>query len=314
MNKIYDRIIEDEVKLNEVEFRKHADEFKEYRSPMIQYVRRRLNVYNANFNAVFVGQTGSGKSWASIKFAQRIDDDFNVNRIIFSIKDYLTLIKDKKIGRGNCVIFDEAGVGVNAKMWYSIVNKVCSTTFQTIRNYNFATLFTTPFTSYIDKSIRKLFHALFMSERIIRSKNQSVFKILNPTYNIYKDKEEFYPYSFMLNNVEYRVSKMKFNKPNIKLVRQYEAKKLAFQNELYAKSFQDIYDEKDSESKQEKRQKRINEFKEEIQRVEPIMDRFIKTTKSGKRSISLSLLQTQLGYSKSMATSIKVYLQEKWNL
>jgi len=307
----YNKIVERTADLSEVEFQKHQDQFDEWKSPMASYVKRRLNVYNANFNAVFVGQTGSGKSWAAIRFAEKIDENFNVKKIIFSIKDFLEMINKKQINKGDVLIFDEAGVGVNSKMWYSTINKVCSTTFQTIRNRNFGTLFTSPFASYIDKSIRKLFHCLFLSERILRSQNKSVFKVLNPTYNIYKDKEEFYPYNFVINNQEFRVSKMKFGKPSRKIIRDYEKKKEAFQNELYSTSFQEI--QEGADPKENKREIRLNKFKAEIKRVEPIMDQFLKKSR-GKEVISTDLLQINFGYSKSFAKSIKTYLEAKWNI
>ena len=50
---------------------------------LLQWIRNRIRK-NRNLIALFIGDTGSGKSLSSIRLAERVDPNFNVDRIVFT--------------------------------------------------------------------------------------------------------------------------------------------------------------------------------------------------------------------------------------
>jgi len=77
------------------------------------------------------------------------------------------------------IVFDEAGVGMPAREWFSISNKMIGYILQTFRHQNLGVIFTTPDFSFIDVQARKLFHSYFETSMIDRQKNCAVLKWMN---------------------------------------------------------------------------------------------------------------------------------------
>ena len=83
---------------------------------LIPWIKRRIK-QNRNLIGIFVGDTGSGKSLSSISLAEQIDPEFSVERIVFTVQELITLVNSGKLKPGSVVIFDDAGLGVNARLW-----------------------------------------------------------------------------------------------------------------------------------------------------------------------------------------------------
>ena len=58
---------------------------------LLQWIRNRIKK-NRNLIALFIGDTGSGKSYSSIRLAETIDPGFSVDRIVFTVEDFMKLI------------------------------------------------------------------------------------------------------------------------------------------------------------------------------------------------------------------------------
>ena len=81
-----------------------------------QYIKYKLK-RNQSILALWVGETGSGKSLSAISTAIRIDPTFNVDRIVFDTKSFLHLI-NSGLPKGSVVIYDDAGIGISNKDWF----------------------------------------------------------------------------------------------------------------------------------------------------------------------------------------------------
>lgn len=57
----------------------------------IKYIKNRIK-QNKNFMCLITGQTGSGKSWSGLKICELLNDDFNIQRVVFKGKDLMMLI------------------------------------------------------------------------------------------------------------------------------------------------------------------------------------------------------------------------------
>jgi len=126
------------------------------------YALRKIHKENANYVCVFVGPQNSGKTWAGLRHAEHIDEGFNEERIIFTPGDFLKVVADDKyLKRGDFILFDEAGVGISKRQWYSFANRAIFAVLQSFRFRGLGVIFTVPSLSYVDKSIQPLLHITF---------------------------------------------------------------------------------------------------------------------------------------------------------
>jgi len=286
------------------------DYIEAVRNPFVEKIYRDLNYNNYNFNGVFIGKSGSGKSWAALRLAEMVDKDFNANKIIFNVKDFMRMIVDKKINRGDIIVFDEAGVGVNARLWYSNVNRIANTTFQTMRNRNFGTLFTVPFTEYVDTQTRKMFHALFQAIKIDRSNRISTFKVSKIQYSVHKNKYYFPKYEFNIKGNPFVLDKIKFRSPSRKLINAYEKKKAEFQEQLYAASLEELEKAEGSAGSKSAKEDRKQKIKEALAIVRNNIDKYIVTRGKTQR-VNVELMKQDLGFKTSILKAVKTLIEKE---
>ena len=117
---------------------------------------------NSNISVLGVGDPGTGKSYTSILLANDIDQNFNLDNIVFNAIDYIKKIDEAK--EGEAVIFDDAGRGIPARDWNSLSNKLISYTQETVRYLKQVIFWNTPDTSMIDKIPHKLFQFVIYSK------------------------------------------------------------------------------------------------------------------------------------------------------
>lgn len=195
---------------------------------------------NQNCLIVITGATGSGKTYSSITLAEVVSEklgvDFSIKNVVFKPSEFMARINSGELKRGSCLIFDEAGVGYSAREWWTISNKMINYLMQTFRHRNYIVIFTTPDLGFIDKSARKLvhihmetqsidrFHSLVITRPFIAQSNQRTGKIYWKYLRV--------PVKGKL--VPPKVERACFGLPSKRLRTQYEAKKLAYTDELNA--------------------------------------------------------------------------------
>ena len=206
------------------------------------YVKSRV-AKNQNFVMLYVGQTGTGKSYAAMSFAEELDPNFNISRIVFSADEFISVLNDDtaNLARGSVIIWDEAGVGMPAREWYSLSNKVISYVVQTFRVKGYVLIMTTPSLKYIDSQIRALFHGI--AETIDPSMYGGSFGWVKYMHLIHDPKEGRtimqYPVimdehnrPMKLKGRTARHGNMLFSKPSEELISDYEVKKKEFTDNL----------------------------------------------------------------------------------
>jgi len=209
-------------------------------SEIVENIRDRINNRNKNFLAIVCGETGSGKSFTAQRLAELIDPSFDVSRIVFTPEEFMRVLNSGKLKSGNAIVFDEAGVGLPAREWYSISNKAINYIFQTFRHENLAVILTTPSFDFIDSQTRKLFHAYIETIAISRSKQQTITKFMNVQFNAKTGKLYFKYPRIMRDGRRVTVTKVAFGKPSYKLIEAYEKKKKQFTKKLKKEVEQDI--------------------------------------------------------------------------
>jgi len=200
-------------------------------NPFIEYIKVRCLDKNKNFMGFCIGSTGSGKSYTIIRAAEIIDPDFNIDHIVFSVKEFMQLLNSGTLKRGSVIMFDEAGVGIPKKMWYSLSNKLFNFILQTYRWLNLVVFFTSPEMN-IDSDSLKLFHCLIETTRIDLNENMSYAKPMMIDSN-YKTHKTYFKYLRVTDGERTdKLTEVGFKLANKDLLEKYEAKKRAFSERL----------------------------------------------------------------------------------
>jgi len=151
----------------------------------IKRIRARLLFQNKNWLGIICGETGSGKSYSALSLGYLISNRVHV---VFTPLEFLSLLNSSKIRKADVVIFDEAGVGMSSREWYSVQNKLLGTVLQTFRNMNVAVIFTTPNLSFIDVQARKLFHNYLETAYLDYETEEAFLKVFDIQINSRIDK------------------------------------------------------------------------------------------------------------------------------
>ena len=205
---------------------------------MIRTWRYRINRLNKNLLIIICGATGTGKSFSAMTIAKLIDPTFNVkDRIVFTIEQFMELLGSRKLKRGNVVVWDEAGVGIPAREWYSISNKAINYVLQTFRHLNLCVIFTTPSFAYIDKQTRLLFHVYIEALKIDTHKNRVICKVMENQFNPAIGKE-YRKYFFVKGIKKERIN---IGRPTQDMIADYEDLKLRFSNKLREDVSKDVH-------------------------------------------------------------------------
>ncbi len=149
----------------------------------VDFIKQRIR-NNKNFMGVFIGQTGSGKSYSALELADLLHDrHLPTENICFKASQFLKRLdeglQDGTLKKGDVLIWDETGIDLNAKDWQSRTSKIISRVMQTFRTENIIVLFTVPYLDFVSKDSRKLIHAYFQTMKIVRKRNVVLVKPYN---------------------------------------------------------------------------------------------------------------------------------------
>lgn len=207
----------------------------------IRYIKQRIR-RNKNMLMLISGATGSGKSYCSLRIAQELDPEFNIERCVFTGIELMDLINSGKLGSGNVIVFEEAGIDLSNRSWQSTMNKLLNFLLQTFRHKNFILIFNSPYADFIDKSSRKLFHSECQTLSIDFKNKQVRLKPLLIQYN--SRNEKFY-YKFLRCVTKDGVLPVKVwrvDMPDAELLKQYERKKNEFTSRLNKNILEELKD------------------------------------------------------------------------
>lgn len=251
----------------------------------VSYIKRRIK-QNKNFIGLLTGQTGSGKSWSALSIAHMLNPDFDVRKqVIFKGKDFLIRVNEFK-KKGVVIIWDEAGIDLSNRNWMSRANKTINFVIQTFRHQNFVLIFTVPYTDFIDKQTRRLFHAemktigINYDDKTCKIKpqliqyNQRYGKFYYKHLRVRKNKGGVVPLTFW-----------KIPAPPKHLVDEYEDMKKEYTRNLNADILQEW--EKDEKSKEKKNEEPDNK-PEGSGHLTPLQHLVWTLMKQGKRNVEIT--------------------------
>jgi len=203
----------------------------------LERVVGRSKKQNKNWLCIIVGGTGSGKTYAGLRLCEdATQGTFDGSTIVFDHHSFINLIHKEKLPPGSFILFDEAGVGMSSKEWYSIQNKIMRYVLETFRRYNYNVIFTVPTISFIDKQIRTLFHTYMetSSDGIDYRNNINYVRTYQYIYDNFKEKiiTPFYRFRDK-DNRSVVMKKVALKMPSRSLIEKYEKMKKDYTEKLY---------------------------------------------------------------------------------
>lgn len=245
-------------------------------------VKHRLTMLDKNYMIVVVGEPGSGKSADALSLANKIDPTFEKERrIVFTPEEFLRTIKKLKDAREKtlnkakrikisepklrphqnrrrytkevvrvkptiCIVFDEAGVGIPAKEWQRIQNKLIGYVAQLFRHLNLCIIFTVPSMSFIDSTVKKLMHAIIETKSIDREHKIGVTKYWKIKHNAVFDTTTLEPLIISNERGHHRIDPLYIPFPPYELWKKYIGMKEAFAGKFYDDALQEVEGKKKS--------------------------------------------------------------------
>lgn len=240
-----------------------------------------------NVIIINTGQTGSGKSFVALELGEVLNPGtFGIHRVVFNAEAFMELLNSKTLKKGDVIIFDEAGVGIPAKEWYEISNRLFNYVLQTFRHDNLIVIFTTPSIGFIDGDSRKLIHYIIETKRIDKVVNQNICRIYEVQHNARLNKN----YYKILKFKGVHVNPIRFNKPSEQLIKPYLQKKREFTEELNKNAEVLI-----KKNKEKKLDKKVN-VKEVLTEIKNKLDFYSKERLNGNYVVDANLIHGHYDY------------------
>lgn len=281
-------------------------------NPFYEEIRTLIFKKNRNVLIVITGGTGTGKSYVAIKMAKDLDPTFTEEtmkeRIISEPKDFLNIMDNPTLTKGKVLIFDEAGVGIPAREWYSINNRAIDYILQTFRYKNLIVIFTVPLLSYIDTHARKLFRFYMETVDVDFTERTNEVKAFEFSINP-KTGKVYMKYPVLKYKGYWRkFTRWKFSIAPAKIVHKYEKIALEIKERIQQKERKKLADveEKEREREQDKLVDIDAIAREIIANPEPFFSMF-----RGNQVISGNRISAKYRTSSFTAHKIKYMVEDK---
>lgn len=205
--------------------------------------------HNQHAIALFEGQTGKGKSNASVRlaydtsllFAERLggrpEDYFTLDNIaVMTMEEVFRVAKSMK--QYGIYILDDIGAeGMTARNWQSDVNEVMTKLLQTFRTKNNLLIMSSPSREFVDKIARTLLHYKVTMVQAWYSRGISLGKLSTVQKMYHKDySNNMYPFirhkGVVYNYVAFGLAPEHLRLP-------YESKRKKLEEEMNARSIQE---------------------------------------------------------------------------
>ena len=134
---------------------------REFESWLLNWVYSRREEQRP-INIVFVGETGSGKSYSAMSLAEKVDPNFSTDNVVFTIEQFMAKLNSRPPA-GTVIVFDEAGLEISSKEWRDMQIIIFGKTAQSMRYRGIMVFYTVPRLPFIDSTTRQLIQLLLES-------------------------------------------------------------------------------------------------------------------------------------------------------
>ena len=234
---------------------------------VVTWIKRRIK-RNKNNIGLFIGATGSGKSYACISEAQQIDPEFDIKKqVVFKLSSVMKLLNDDafKKKKWKIVIYEEFQISASNRAWQSTMNKMINYLFSTFRHQNIILFINCPYRDFIDSQTLKLIHSIQAMQGIDRKKKVAKVSVKIMQYN--DRMKKFYEHSLYFIDSDKKVKQVgliQIKKPDDASCKIYEEMKTEFTNKLNKDILASCLEVEEGKQKKGKPLKQLTELQEKI--------------------------------------------------
>lgn len=191
---------------------------------------------NNNTLWTFVGDTGDGKSYATLRSGEVIDPNFSIENVAFNIVEFLELVMDDSYGQGSVIALEEGSVEASAYDWHSASNRVFAKILDTWRHQNRMGMINLPNFQALEKGARRRTKAIVEMQYAVPWKEYSQAKYKRVHYNNVTDN-----FTTPFPTIDHKVRKfIRFKMPSEDLREAYEKKKSEYTENLNEELLQEL--------------------------------------------------------------------------
>ena len=196
----------------------------------------------------------SGKSYSAMEIALDIDPSFTDKRIVFTAMEFINLLINEKPPPRSVIVWDEVGVELSSRSWWSAQNRMMGFLFETFRRDNLILIMTTPNVSFIDKKIRSMLHGYMeiidpsnASNKFGRAKYYNIMLNLmeGKTYYQFPRTIDEFGRTRTLRGRNRSTGNMRFEKPPDYIIDPYEIRKKALVEKVKMDTFDTLSGKKE---------------------------------------------------------------------
>ena len=265
-----------------------------------------MNVQNQHFMGAIVGREGFGKSHTAVRIAEGVDPTFTADRVFFDPQDLLRALDDEKLGAGNVIVLDEAGVGMGNRSWYEKEQILLNQALQTARDDNMGILFTLPRLEELDSQTIGRLHAFIEMTGVYPDQGfaEGKWKNISLTRDGRGNEYKKYP-KLRVGGTPTKVKRLTFSPPTPEIVQAYEQRKEEFKAKLYQEAIGAYEEQKEKKSDGMSPREIAKEITDDG--VEPFLSEHGTT---GEAYINKNLIREEYGLSHSDARTVKSLLEQ----
>jgi len=204
---------------------------------------RKMWLEDSNALWVIVGDTGDGKSLASVRLGEKIDPNFSVeDNVAKNIVDFIRMATDKdNYGQGSVIVLEEASVEASSLDWHNKSNRIFAKILDTWRHQNRMGIINLPNFMALDKGARRRTKAIIKMQFAKPWLDYSQGKFYDSQY---ENVEDNFTTPFPI--IDGRKRKyIRFKLPSQDLVDAYEAQKTDYTDELNERLLSELLEEQE---------------------------------------------------------------------
>jgi energy-coupling factor transporter ATP-binding protein EcfA2 len=207
---------------------------------VIKHIVQANFLKSKNFFMLITGDSGSGKSYAAMTFAEAIDKDFSpTKQVIYFPEDFERVFDYVKNNGKRVIIFDEAHVTMPSRRWHALTNLALNQIMATFRQLRQVAVFVVaPTHNAVDKQVRELFHYICILEKVLDAKEkQAVYANLYEIVINRFDLRDQIPFMrkvyFLWNGGVWKLGPMKVPLPSQRVINEYENISMPFKQHIF---------------------------------------------------------------------------------
>lgn len=243
---------------NDDEIRRHIPDDAPERpdNPIIEkFAWRPMWLEDDNAMWTVVGDTGSGKSYASLRLGEVIDPNFGIENVAFNIVEFLEKVIDDSFGQGSVIILEEGSVEASSYDWHSESNRVFAKVLDTWRHQNRMGIINLPNFMALEKGARRRSQAIVEMQHAAPWRDYSQAKFKESRYGNIEDK---FTTPFPVIRGKQR-KYLRFEMPSQELRDAYEKKKRNYTSDLNEDLLESLLAEQEEQESTELKPQQIAE-------------------------------------------------------